>query len=463
MHGSNVFFNPTFQRITGYSDEEIADRDFLNRLFSDTDRNRNLRSLLSGDGQVAAGSDEYEALITCRSDSRLEVIIRISRIFLSEENGTILSFRPVTGTAPSSGIFAAAGNEYTAADPAMLFRQLSESSSAVQAVRVLNQLPYAVRGLVLSEAGSEQIRDFISEAYAQGLRTFADFAAAESGAAPGEFLLLSLGSSGRREMTLFSDQDNALVFRSSAEGEELEKERLYYLRFADRVCSLLNQAGFPYCPGGIMAVNPAWCLSLVEWKRTYREWFSKSDSMALLDIHVFFDISKGWGDSGLADELYSFIFNETAAKPEFLGHFARNCLGYKAPVGMLGSLRTESRDGLQVINIKETMIPLINYARISALRDGITEPSTLGRLKVLNENGSLSDANCRMMCEAFEELWKLRFSNQVFSHGELRHVNDDLDPSDLKPETLSSLKTAAASISAVQSRLSYEFLGVDLS
>ncbi|HAK44366.1 MAG TPA: hypothetical protein DCO79_00355, partial [Spirochaeta sp.] len=403
--------------------------------------------------------DEYEAVIKCRSGALLDVIVRKSRIFLSEDNGAVISFQPILAKRiTATPLFS---NAVSTLEPSVIFTQLDESITSSNTVRVLNQLPTAVRSLVLGGSPSDEIRVFITDIYNSGLKKLAAFAEKELGTPPCEYTVLSLGSSGRSEMTLFSDQDNALVFRAGE--DEPDSLRLYFLTLADRICGLLNQAGFPYCPGGIMAINPLYCLSLEEWKNRYRKWFAQADNISLLDIHVFFDLKAAWGSDELVDELYMSIFSDTVKRSEFFTHFARNCLEYKAPKGILGNLRTEIRNGMDVINLKETMTPLINYARISALKEGISVSSTLERLKKLHKHGNIDDLSYAEMCSTFEVLWRLRFSNQIFAHGELRKINDDLAPSTLSDENYKELKDAVSVISATQSRLSYEFLGVDIS
>ena len=107
-----------------------------------------------------------------------------------------------------------------------------------------------------------------------------------------------------------------------------------------------------------MAVNPAHCLSLSEWKKRYNLWFSQADSISLLDIHVFFDMSLAWGEEELVDELKDSIDSLASGQREFYAHFARNCLQYKSPLNALGQLRSSERDGRTVINIKDCHIML---------------------------------------------------------------------------------------------------------
>jgi len=212
-----------------------------------------------------------------------------------------------------------------------------------------------------------------------------------------------------------------------------------------------------------MAVNPTYCLSALEWRKKYTNWMDKADNISLLDIHVFFDLSCAWGDEELVQGLQDTIFKLSKSRPEFLVHFARNCLQYKAPLGILGTVKTEERDGFAVVNIKECLIPLINFARIYALKEHIYGVSTLYRLSCLNEREILNDASFSEMNEAFEILWELRFTNQILSHSELRKVNDDLSVKGLSDQNRKKLQKVLSIIPGIQSRLSYDFQGIDLS
>lgn len=455
-----VFSNPTFLRMTGYSEDELLSESLWETLFPLVDRNDTLTKHLQNLQKDNPGTDEFEASIHCRNGNSLDVIVRMSRIFLSEQNGQIVSFRLITPNTYSVPVFMDAA---MMDNPELMFEEIKKSESSTRVVRVLNQLPQTVRSVLLSGWSSTKIRAFISDLYINSVKRFIELSIEEVGPQPVPFTFLSLGSSGREELTLFSDQDNALVFDSSAAGEELESIRLYFLKLSHKVCSRLNQAGFSYCPGGIMAVNPSYCLSMQEWKKKYKSWMIKADNKSLLDIHVFFDLACAWGEEHLVKELQTSIFKISGDNPEFLTHFARNCLQYKAPLGILGTVRAEERDGQSVINVKECLIPITNFARIFAMKEEISDVSTLQRIAVLRGREILHETSYAEINEAFEILWELRFSNQILSHGELRKVNDDLNLKGLSEENRKRLQKALSIIPGMQSRLSYEFQGIDLS
>ncbi len=460
LNANAVFTNHTFSRMTGYDESDLLNGDIWELLFPGDERSVQLAGHLTNLRSENPSADEFEARLTCRSGSRIDVVIRVSRIYLSEQNGQVISFRQITGNPKVQSI---PGNDLLLQRPEQLLEEINASESGSHVVRVLNQLPQTVRSMILAGNDAPGVRMAIRDIYAAAVARFVELAEKELGGASIPYAFLSLGSSGRGELTLFSDQDNAMVFDSDAVGDMLERQRLLFLRIADVVCTWLNNSGFSYCPGGIMAVNPANCLTAAEWKARYAAWVTRSDSLALLDIHVFFDIKCSYGSEKLAGALQRAVFQSIAAKPAFLAHFARNCLQYSVPRGIFGTVKTEERDGREVVNIKECIIPLINFTRLYALREHVAVTATMERAGKLRELGVFDEETFITIERSFETLWELRFVNQILAHGELRKVNDDLLVAGLSDENRRRLREALASVSVLQSRLSYDFLGVDIS
>jgi signal-transduction protein with cAMP-binding, CBS, and nucleotidyltransferase domain len=209
-----------------------------------------------------------------------------------------------------------------------------------------------------------------------------------------------------------------------------------------------------------MAANPKWCLSVTEWKKNFAQWVLKATPETILEVHVSFDLRCAHGDEALVDELRDEVQTLTGKSPEFFLHFARNCLGYKAPLGLLGRIRTEKRAGEKTINVKECLKPLETFARIYALRHGLRFPGTLDRLKALREADVLQDGTFREIIYVFDYLWKLRFYNQIAASAELSTDTDDLDVERLTDIERNNLQAVLSRIPDFQTRLSYDFLGV---
>lgn len=345
-----------------------------------------------------------------------------------------------------------------AGKPAEILSEIRKSENDGHVIYTLKRLPGLIREMTDQGAGPNALRRTIGRIFDAAIRQFIELSLRELGPPPVPFSFLSLGSNGRHEMTLFSDQDNALVF-ADVDASELESVQAYFGRLAFDVSSKLNQAGYPYCPGGIMASNPRWCLPLSAWKNRFADWIHKPTPEALLEVNVFLDIHSAYGDQSLADELKHYALSQAAQNPQFFIHFARNSLLYKAPLNFLGHIRAEKRDGLKTINIKESLKPIEILARIYAFKHQIIYTNTTERLKQLMTQGVFQEQTYREMIYVFDFLWDLRFYNQIIAHAELDRVNDELDLEKLTDIEQHNLRNVLSKITTFQASLSYDFLG----
>jgi len=343
-----------------------------------------------------------------------------------------------------------------AGSPMGMLYEIENSENVGHVIRTLNRLPDLIKEMTAQGIRSDTLRETISKMYSPALKLFIKISMKEVGEPPVRFAFLSLGSVARQEMTMFSDQDNALIFEDT---QDIEKAKKYFIRFADKVCSKLNKAGYPFCPGGIMAVNPRWCLSLSEWKKKFAVWIQNATPISILEINVFFDIRCDYGDDLLVKDLQEFIKEKIEQNPGFFIHFAQNCLRYKEPLNLLGRIKAESKDGTKTFNIKDNLIPIVNFGRLYALKNNITEPSTIKRLRALLEKNILKDQKYHEIVYVFNQLWHLRFYNQIVSHSELKKVDDELDLERLTDIERLNLRNVLSEISNFQARISNDFLG----
>ena len=182
----------------------------------------------------------------------------------------------------------------------------------------------------------------------------------------GEFCWLSLGSEGRGEQLLRTDQDNALVFADPAEGEDLEEVRARYLALASHTIATLAEAGFAECPGNIMASNPELCLSLSEWKAKFERYLEAPEPKALMYTNIFFDFRPAYGEHGLAHELKAHVLAHMDKAPRFLTFLANAALSNPPPLSFFrGFVVERSGEHKNEFDIKaRAMMPLSDAARV---------------------------------------------------------------------------------------------------
>lgn len=223
---------------------------------------------------------------------------------------------------------------------------------------------------------------------------------------------LALGSEGRDEQTLVSDQDNGLIFAASDDAEAAALRELF-LPFARAVNGNLAACGFTLCKGEVMAGNAKWCLSLDEWQEQFIEWVRRPDPMALLHATIFFDLRPLYGDFSLADALRRQLLAMSVEADAFLRLMAINALEVDVPLGWFGDLREKGGDDGVGIDLKKFGSRLfVDAARILALAAGCPAVNTGERLRAAGRAGGLADSEIAAVDAAFGEILRLRFEQQ---------------------------------------------------
>ncbi len=277
-----------------------------------------------------------------------------------------------------------------------------------------------------------------------------DLAASAAGIVQGEFCWIALGSEGRMEQTISTDQDNGLIF-TPAPDQSANAGRARLLGFAAQVNQLLARLGFPLCKGDIMAGNPKWCLSLAEWQERFADWLRNPGPDALLNAAIFFDFRALRGNPALADTLRQWLTDEAAQRPAFVRMLAENALGNTPPLNIFGELSAAGTVDLKGQGAR----PFIDAARVLALTGGINATRTTQRLSLAAAHHGVP-AEAEAMIDAFHFVQTLRLQRQFES------LEDGGPPNEIRLATLNELdrrilKEAFRQARKLQSRLKLDY------
>lgn len=238
----------------------------------------------------------------------------------------------------------------------------------------------------------------------------------EMGQPPARFVFMVLGSEGRKEQTLVTDQDNAIIYEDKA-NEHREEVREYFLAFAKSVSERLDSIGFSFCKGNFMAMNPEWTHSLSHWKRNYKAWMDDSLPETSIKFSTFFDCRALYGDFAIFDELQDFLDAELQKPMEKLFyHMAKNALQYEPPLTstfLFKNIRTFTVGSQEVFDIKTAMTPIVDLVRMYALQNRIFEVNTGERLKALKEKGIFTEAQLQELIQSYYFLMSMRLKKQA--------------------------------------------------
>lgn len=239
-------------------------------------------------------------------------------------------------------------------------------------------------------------------------RALAD-AEAELGAPPAPYAWLSLGSAGRLEQTLRTDQDHALVYADAHPPDAPD----YMAALAERVTARLEACGFPRCPGEVMATNPRWRQPLAAWQQTFAAWIDTPDEEHLLNCAVFFDLRQTGGQLDAVAALRPAIAR-ARGQTNFLSRLARAALRTPAPLTVFGRVAL-GRGGARrdLLDLKQRGTgPVVALARLFALEAGCAATSTVARLRGSWAEASLGEIEAEALVRAFELIGLLRLRRQ---------------------------------------------------
>ena len=189
---------------------------------------------------------------------------------------------------------------------------------------------------------------------------------------------MALGSEGRFEQTLNTDQDNALIF-TVPQGMTADQVRAQLLPVAQRINDTLASCGFPLCCGKVMASNPQWCLSLEEWKYTFADWITNGTPEALLHCLDLFRLPCAVWRTRSRRRVAPVAGRVASDNTRFLHQMAENALSIRPPLGVVRDfvVGKEHKLDLKLNGIT----PFVDAARIFGLAAGVSQTSTIQRLR----------------------------------------------------------------------------------
>ena len=344
--------------------------------------------------------------------------------------------------------------------PTILLRDINNAKAPHDIIEHNAELPYLINTVINSGAKPQYINHLTTIIVDAVLQKFIDFAIQELGIPPARFTFIIFGSEGRQEQTLRTDQDNAIIYEDVPPEAE-ESVQGYFLNLGRRVCGWLHQAGYSYCEGNNMAQNPQWCQPLSTWKRYFSEWIANGTAEDLLKAKIFFDFRGAYGEQTFVQLLRKHLHTVIGQNPRFFQLLARNVLQLSPPIGFFGNFVVESvGENKKAFDIKSSMMPIVDYARIYALQHNIAATNTFERLKQLYERNLLSQQNYQEMIQAYSYLMQTRLSTQAeaIMQGN-KHPDNYVSPRKLTYIERKLLKEIFAQTKHFQARLSYDFTG----
>lgn len=262
---------------------------------------------------------------------------------------------------------------------------------------------FRLQGISLASQNNYDLNEFHDQVYELVISLALTRMNMSFGDPPSPFTFFVMGSAGRFEQSIWSDQDHGIVFETN--NDESKK---YFIHLGQEISNGLELAGYSKCSGGVMAGNPLWCKSMTEWKAQIHMWAADSSWESIRYLLIFADARPLYGAASLVSSLKKGYFS-SIDKEHLIKRMLQNTMHFKKGVGVLGQLLVETHGTFSgSINLKDTaFFPFANAARLLALSEKITETSTLSRLSLISQNALPSDKS-KFFAKNFSRLLEFR-------------------------------------------------------
>ena len=350
---------------------------------------------------------------------------------------------------------------YQGQSPLFLLREIQLAEDMRTIIEKHQRITGIVRGLIGNGANASNVTRFITTVADTILTKLLTMIQHELGPSPVPFVFMIMGSEGRQEQTLKTDQDNAIVYRDPS-PEAADDARHYFARFGEMACNRLNEAGYAFCTGDVMAKNPKWCQPISRWKAYFTEWIHAAEAEDLLQASIFFDFRCGFGENDLVEELRTYLFASLKGWSGFLRHLTENALHFKPPLGFFRNFVVESKGRHRnAFDIKSAMTPIVDFARVYALKNGIDATNTIDRLAQLRIKKVISVQEYEELEKAYSFLMQLRFVRQVTAIMD-DHTGPDnyINPTKLTHIEQTMLKEIFKRVEKFQAKMNFDFIGI---
>lgn len=383
----------------------------------------------------------YEAILLLNSKN-------ISHLAVKNEEGIIegvISNEHITGIQRNSLSY--------------LIREIEVAEDVEHLLKIHQRVPVLVNALIESGDKTQNITRIITSVSDAIVYRIISLAIEDLGKPPCDFAFMIMGSEGRMEQTLSTDQDNAIVFENQ-EPDSLNVAYTYFRKLANQINQNLNEVGYRYCDGEIMAKNTKWTQPISIWKEYFSEWINTSDPQSILDACIFFDFRCVYGKSSLLTDLRMHVNQALDHKSVFFYQLAQSVIKYKPPLSLFGNIigKNHSDDHIN-LDLKKVLFPIIGFIRLYALNNKLIETNTLSRLRQLYHQQVISKSMYDELVLSYNYLMHIRFRFQAQSILQNKTPDNIIDINSLTHIEVATIKKIFGEIGNLQTKLNFDFKG----
>lgn len=330
----------------------------------------------------------------------------------------------------------------------LIAASIDRSNSIDELQSVQRSLNHLVRSLTTKGVRVRYVSKLVSELNAKLYRKVFEMVVPAS--LQGKCALIVMGSEGRGEQILRTDQDNALIIR---DGENEATYEPYMMQLNE----YLLQLGFPKCNGNVMVSNPYWRRSVSGYQKMIFEWINTFNEEALMGLSIFLDAHCVAGDENLLIECRNTLYEHFEGRSDILAHLAKSALAFETPLSLFSGFVLGRAEHESEFDIKKGGIfAIVHGIRILALEHKISHTNTTERIKELNNLGVFDKRFASELIEAYDTLLSVRL------HFILAQKQGSVEQNYVNPKLLSKaerdlLKDAFKIVNTFKKFLTYHF------
>ena len=312
-----------------------------------------------------------------------------------------------------------------ASNPGVLIKEIKRSQSPKDLKLIRERLTELIQKSIHKNIPLSHINNIASEINLAIIKRSVELSILDLGSPPVRFAWLSIGSQGRKEQLLPTDQDSILIFEDVT-ADKYRDVKDYFLKLGKRTTSILEKIGYEACPNGHMASNMLWCKSLTDWTKQYNNWMNTPGENSNELSSIFFDFEIAFGEQKIEEAIENVIFNNVKNNALFFDFLGNDALRKNSALSFFKNFIVEE-EGINKnkFDIKtRALLPLIDGARLFCLSYNIRGVNNtylrFKQLAIVDPRNSEIYLNC---AEAFLTLSKFRTLEGLTNDNSGQYIN----------------------------------------
>ena len=342
-----------------------------------------------------------------------------------------------------------------ASNPGVLIKEIKKSQLPKDLKLIRERLTELIQKSIQKNIPLSHINNIASEINLAIIKRSVELSILDLGSPPARFAWLSMGSQGRKEQLLPTDQDSILVFEDVT-ADKYRDVKDYFLNLGKRTIAILEIVGYESCPNGHVASNMLWCKSLSDWTNQYNNWMNTPGENSNELSSIFFDFEIVIGEQKIEEAIENIIFTKAKNNALFFDYLGNEALRNNAPLSFFKKFIVEEKGpNKNKFDIKtRALMPLIDSARLFSLSFNIRGINNtymrFKQLAIVDPRNAEIYLNC---AEAFLTLSKFRALEGLNNDNSGQYINlDELSKADKE-----NLKNALAPMNELEDLIKNKF------